>query len=193
MPLAPGIAAISNLSVHLKGLSVSIKQIVLRTFVLGAVAASATLVAKAETLDFTLTGQGTDITWTLSSTPTVSSFSNFNEEFTLDNVVLDVNGHHDTTDLSFYESGNGGGVASNLFDLFGAALFTGNLNHPTFKTGDFTLDSSSNDYSYCKEGSSYNLSIVDPSAVTPEPSSILLLATGIFALIGAGAAKRFAA
>lgn len=170
-----------------------VKQLVLRTFVLGAIAASATLAAKADTLDFTLTGQGTDITWTLSSTPMVSTTSNYLDDFTLDNVVLDVNGHHDVSDLSFYKSGNGGGAASNLFNLFGAQLFTGSLSDPTFKTGDFTLDSSSNDYSYCKEGSSYNLSIVDRSAVTPEPSSVLLLATGIFALIGAGAMKRFAA
>jgi len=106
--------------------------------------------------------------------------------------LLDVKGHKDISDLSFYKSGNGGGVASNLFDLFGTQLFTGSLSHPTFTTGDFTLDSSSDDYSYCKEGSSYNLSIVDPSAVAPEPSSVLLLATGFALFLGAGAVKRFA-
>jgi hypothetical protein len=177
----------------LKGISVSIKQIVLRTFALGAIAASATLIAKADTLDFTLTGQGTDITWTLNSTPTVSSHSNANGDFTIDNVSLDANGHHINSDLDFFLGGAfEGGTESELFDLVGAQLFTGSLTDPTFKTGNFTLTSFTDSYSYCNKGS-YNLSIVDPSAVTPEPSSVLLLATGIFTLLGAGAVKRYAA
>lgn len=181
-----------------KGLPVSIKQIVLRTFVLGAIAASATLAAKADTLDFTLTGKGTDITFALTSSPTVSSYSTRNGDFTLDNVILDVNGFNITTDLSFYDGGSfGGGLAAELFHLTGSQIFTGSLNDPTFKTGNFTLTSNSDSYSYCDSGS-YNLSIVDVTktvtpTVTPEPSSILLLATGVFALVGAGAVKRLAA
>jgi len=165
----------------------------MRTFVLGAIAASATLVAQAETLDFTLTGQSTDVTWTLNSTLTNFTYSNHDGDFTIDNVSLDASGHHVTTDLTFDLGGNfGGGTSSELFNLNGAQLFTGLLSDPTFKTGDFTLTSQSNSFNDCNEGS-YNLSIVDPSAVTPEPSSVLLLATGIFSLLGAGIVKRFAA
>jgi len=173
---------------------VSIKQVILRTFVLGAITASATLAAKADTLDFTLTGQGTDITFTINSSPTVSSYSNHNGEFTIDNVSLDANGHHITSNMEFYLGGKfDGGTASELFDLAGPQLFTGLISDPTFKTGNFTLTSYSNSEQYCDPGT-YNLSIVDVTkTVTPEPSSILLLATGVFALAGAGVVKRFAA
>jgi hypothetical protein len=173
----------------------SIKQIFLRTFVLGAVAASATLVAKADTLDFTLTGKGTDITWTMSSDPTVSSYSTHNGEFTINNVVLDVSGYHITTNLTFEVGGSfGGGLSDQLFNLNGSQLFTGAVNDPTFKLGNFTLTSDSDSFSYCDSGT-YNLNIMDPSptSVTPEPSSVLFLATGILALVGAGVTKRFAA
>jgi hypothetical protein len=173
------------------------KQTFLRAFLLVALATSATVAAKADPLDFTLTGQGTDITFTLNSSPTVSSYSNTHGDFVLDNVVLDVNGHHDTTDLTFFKSAFGGGLEAGsgyteLFNLFGAQLFTGLLSNPTFTTGNFTLEPQGNDYAYCNQGS-YKLSIVDPTAVTPEPSSMLLLTTGVFALLGVSAVKRYAA
>jgi hypothetical protein len=178
--------------VYPKGIRMSIKQIVLRTFVLGAIAASATLAAKAETLDFTITGPGTYITFDLASSPTVSSFDP-GGDFQINNVSVDLNGHHETTNIDFYASYVDGGLASSLFDLFGPQLFTGSLHHPTFLTGDFILTSPSDSYSYCDHGD-YDLTICDPGTVTtPEPSSVLLLATGILALVGAGVTKRFAA
>lgn len=186
--------------VHLKGHPLSIKKIILRTFVLGAIAVSTTFAAKADTLDFTLTGEGTDITFALPSSPSVSSPSS--SGFVIDNVTMDVDGFSVKSDLDFYLSSSKGGFAATwgsytvLFDLIGSQLFTGSVSDPTFKTGSFTLTpyGDIDSYSYCKgSGGSYTLSIVDPSAVTPEPSSMLLMATGIFALVGAGAVKRFAA
>jgi hypothetical protein len=119
----------------------SATQLVVRTFVLGAIAASATLVSQAETLDFTLTGQGTDITCTLNSTPTNFTYSNHDGDFTIDNVSLDASGHHVTTDLTFDLGGNfGGGTSSELFNLNGAQLFTGLLPDPTVQDRRFHAD-----------------------------------------------------
>ena len=197
-------AAFVILSVHLKGIPVSIKQIVVRTLALGAIAASATMVANAETLDFTLTGPGTDITFTLSSTPAVGSNYVPNYGFELDKVSLDVNGTHISSDLSFYTTAEGGGFEADttkgvgLFDLVGLQLFSGSVKNPIFSPGDFTLtpfSSTPQGFAYCNgdDKTKYNLSIVDPSAVTPEPSSVLLLATGMLTLVGVGLSKRFAA
>lgn len=172
-----------------------LKQVILRAFVLVAIAAPATVAAKADPLDFTLTGKDTDITFTLNSKPTVSVYSTTYGYFEIDNVTLDVNGTDEVSPLAFFTggaSGPGGGLASDLFDLFGPQLFTGSVKHPTFKTGDFTLTSSSDSYTYCDSGD-YKLSITDPTSVTPEPPSVLLLATGVFALMGAGVVKRYAA
>lgn len=170
----------------------SLKQVVVRTFVLGAIAASATFAAKAETLDFAITGPDTDITFALSSTPTVSLY-NSGGYFELDNVVLDVNGTYETDNLDFFKSSVDGGLASSGFDFFGPQLFTGSLHHPKFKEGNFTLSSNPDSTPYCDPGD-YHLTISDPGTVTtPEPSSILLLATGVLALVGAGVSKRFAA
>jgi hypothetical protein len=135
------------------------------------------------------------MTWTMSSSPTVSSYSTHNGEFTINNVVLDINGSYITTNLSFETGGTfGGGLSDQQFDLDGPQLFTGLVNDPTFKIGTFTLTSDSDSFSYCDSGT-YKLTITDPTptSVTPEPSSVLLLATGILALVGAGVTKRFAA
>jgi hypothetical protein len=173
----------------------SIKQVVLRAFLLVALATPASVAAKADTLDFSITGHGTDITFSLPSSPTPSSVSFINGDFAIDNVVLDVNGVDQTDNLLFYLGGIFGGGAqtspSSLFDLFGAQLFTGSLNDPTFKTGDFTLTTEAGFEGFCNQ-SSYNLDITDqgPPSVAPEPSSVLLLATGVLALLAMAVVKR---
>lgn len=171
------------------------KHLFLRALVAMAIATCATAAAKANTLDFTLTGNGTDITFSLNASPTVLSSSNSDGDFVFDNVLLDVNGHENITDVAFFTNAFGGGLEAgsgnnDLFNLFGAQLFTGSLNAPTFQTGTFALESKNNGGGPCNE-SGFTLTIADPSAVTPEPSSVLLLATGMITLIGAGSVKRY--
>ena len=173
----------------------SAKQVILRACLLVAFATTASVAAKADTLDFSITGHGADITFSLPSSPTPSSVSFANGDFELTNVVMDVNGTDHTENLSFYLGGStfGGGAAtaSSLFDLFGAQLFTGSLNDPTFKTGDFTVTTSPGFQGWCDQGN-YNLDITDqgPPSVTPEPSSVMLLATGVLALLALAMVKR---
>ena len=193
MPIPIYLSFLKGLS-YLKGFYMSAKQVILRAFLLVAFATTASVAAKADTLDFSLTGHGADITFSLPSSPTPSSVSFANGDFELTNVVMDVNGTDHTENLSFYLGGStfGGGAAtaSSLFDLFGAQLFTGSLNDPTFKTGDFTLTTSEGFQGYCNQ-SSYNLDITDPGpTVTPEPSSVMLLATGVLALLAMAMVKR---
>ena len=152
------------------------------------------MAAKADTLDFSITGHGTDITFSLPSSPTPSAVSTFNGDFELSNVVMDVNGTNHTENLFFFLGGVfGGGAAtsSTLLDLYGPQLFTGSLYDPTFKTGDFTVTTSPGFQGWCDQGD-YNLDITDPgpTSVTPEPSSVMLLATGVLALLAMAMVKR---
>ena len=170
------------------------KQLFLRALLLVALATTASVAAKADTLDFSLTGHGTDITFALPSSPTPSSFSIFPGYFQINDVTLDVNGTDVVDNLDFYTGGifgDGGGASANsLFNLFGPQLFTGFVWDPTFKTGDFTLTTSEGFQGWCDQGS-YNLDITDPGpTVTPEPSSMILMATGVLALLAMAVVKR---
>lgn len=171
----------------------SAKQVILRAFVLVALVATASVAAKADTYDFSLTGQGTDITFSLPSSPTPSSFSILGGDFELNNVAMDVNGTNEVENLFFYVGGifGGGAQAPSVFNLYGPQLFTGFIWDPTFKLGDFTLTTSEGFQGWCDQGS-YNLDITDPGpTVTPEPESLMLLATGLLALLAMAAVKRY--
>jgi hypothetical protein len=149
------------------------------------VAAGATQ-AKADTLDYTVDFFGNTYTFSLPSMPTVSS-STAGNGFVIDNVAVSEDGgaavtqevgfgnSSETTfdlaigdtvlEVSGYTSvDNGFGVVGS-----GPQLYTGLESSPTLLTGDFTV----------KGPGTTTVDVKDASAVVPEPSSLLLLGTGL--------------
>ena len=171
------------------------KQTILRTLVLAGIVASASAMARADTLNFVLISQGDTIDFSLPSSPVTASQSQSGWDAQLNDVSMSVNGEQQNNGLYFYTSDAGGGLqfSNGTFDLFGAQLFSGNVHHPTFLPGTFGLstysegepvDSSLNISSSEAAPSSPNVSTV------PEPSS-LLLSTGALAFIAALGVRAF--
>jgi hypothetical protein len=150
----------------------------LRLFALLAVAATS-VAAKADPLIFTLTDEpGDKFRFSLPSMPTPeSSGPGF---FTIFDVLVAQNAVHRIENLTFLDGNNGGGIdiAPDFVGLFSDAggpgnpvLFTGMEAHPRFLTGEFKLG----------PDSSYTLEIAH---ISPEPSSFVLLGTGVLGVIG---------
>lgn len=136
-----------------------------------ALALVAAPLAKADTLDFTITGQGSTYTFSLDSSPTpdLSVDAVF---FRLDNQLINIdNQFGETSDIRF-NSFAAGGVSFLSLTLSGPQLYTGTEASPTFLTGPFTLASGLDTYS---------LTITPESSPVPEPASLVLLATGAIA------------
>jgi hypothetical protein len=133
--------------------------------------------AKADTLDFTITGQGSSYTFSVDSSPS-PDLDVAGVFFRLDNVLVNVdNMFGQTSNINFFNSFAAGGLS--LVDLgnlalSGPQLYTGTEASPGFITGQFTLTSGL---------VTYALTITPDSSPVPEPGGLVLLATGAVATL----------
>lgn len=165
----------------------------IKFFSLAAILA-ATLTAKADTLNFTLNGGGNTFTFTLPSNPTPDSSIN-GTSFTLDNVMITEGLIGFSTDLTFSNSAQGGGLSFSIpaapplpittIDLMGPQLYSGFEDSPIFSATSTPFNLSQ------PKGDDFTLAIDDKSSV-PEPASIGLLATGLLAITGKARRKQLA-
>ena len=150
-------------------------------FFLSAVPAKADS-APSDTMTYTLSGSTTaSFTISMDSGP---DWSDNGTAFTMDPLNLMVDGTSMTDTVVFFNSSEHGGlngVFSCLPDLIGPQLYTGSESDPTFLTGVFQLFD-------IETGASYTLTVTESSSM-PEPSTILMLVSGLFA-VGLGFRRR---
>jgi PEP-CTERM motif len=150
-------------------------------------------IAKADELSYTLTGpNGFLATWDMDQNPTPLSTTLISFDAPVTNFVVDGSGAG--TDVVFYsvipQFPVGQGLSASgefIVGAFGSELFSLPLSGPTMNVGDF-----SNLAGYPGFGifpGAYDLDVVPVS--TPEPSSLLLLASGLLGL-GITARRKFA-
>lgn len=154
--------------------------------------------AKASTIDtFQLTGNGSNYLFSLTASSAPSTSCPVTGDFCYKGII--VNGNQTDT-IEFTSSGE-----LEIFDHNGHSIIDLSLKnnqslyftetaHPgtvTFKVGTFNLkvDGNGNDRDEecddCNRDPNYTLTITDPPAPVPEPSSLALISSGMLAAAGA--------
>jgi len=136
-----------------------------------------------QTVNYTLTGANTaSFTISMNSAP---QFSQDNYFFTANPINLIVDGTSESDTLVFFSSSDLGGlnsIFSSLPDLTGFQLYSGSESNPTLLTGVFDL--------WDLDGSGwYTLTASAASVPAPEPSTVLMLVSGLFT-VGLGFKRR---
>ncbi len=167
------------------------RYLITSCFVLAAFALFSATQAQADTIDnFTYQEGGNTFTWQLPSSPTISADNYLpGLAFAITDVTYSENDiPQNPASLTFLSLPVGGGFF--LFDTFqgvlsfGSQIYSGTEDAPTFLTGTFSLP----DYFSSTDGNGI------PATLTitpvPEPSSLMLLGTGMLALLGLALKKR---
>ena len=136
--------------------------------------------AKADTLLLDLSETGSTYTFFLDSSPLVAS-SKVGFSFTLGDTPITIDDSFGVTSgITFFNGARGGGLSlldipGGALDVTGPQLYGGSESTPSFAPGGpFSLTDSNNDL--------FTLTISDVS--TPEPGTLILVATGAIATLG---------